>query len=106
MKKLRIKWGNSYYQKRRYLIIRKNVVSLFIDIAKFGMLFILIYFLINNKMELTIVLLLISYYGRIRKTLDNIISFYISLAEKLNVLKILLIIKITLAILTVFIKRM
>lgn len=82
MKKLRIKWGNSYYQKRRYLIIRKNVVSLFIDIAKFGMLFILIYFLINNKMELTIVLLLISYYGRIRETLDNIISFYISLAEK------------------------
>lgn len=33
-------------------------------------------------MELPIVLLLISYYGRIRETLDNIISFYISLAEK------------------------
>lgn len=82
MHELRVKWERSYYQKRKYLIVRKNVVSLFADLGKFILVFILIHLLINKEMSLTIVLLLISYYGKIKESLDTIISFYVSLMER------------------------
>lgn len=75
-------WQDSYYEKRKYLINRKTWISLMANIGKILLYFILINLLKNNYINISIFLLMISYYEKTHESIDTILSFSTSLTEK------------------------
>lgn len=82
MNNYRKKWQESYYEKRKYLILRKTWIALMVNIGKIILYFILIYLLKNNYIKLATFILMISYYEKTREAIDTIISFNISLIDE------------------------
>lgn len=82
MNNYRKKWQESYYEKRKYLILRKTWIALMVNIGKIILYFILIYLLKNNYIKLATFILMISYYEKTRESIDTIISFNISLIDE------------------------
>lgn len=78
----RKKWGISYFLKRKYYFTRKCLVGLVMDYGKILMYFFAILLLIQNKTSLSIFILLISYYDKVKETQDNVMNFDISIMEE------------------------
>lgn len=78
----RKKWQESYFLKRKYYFTRKTLVGLIIDFGKIALYFILIILLIKNKMQIAIFLLLISYYDKAQESINDIMSFDVSIMEE------------------------
>lgn len=78
----RMGWQESYFLKRKYFFTRKTLVDLIMDFGKIVLYFILIIFLIHNKIQLSIFLLLISYYDKAKGSIHSIMSFDVSIIEK------------------------
>jgi ATP-binding cassette subfamily B protein len=78
----RKRWQESYFLKRKYYFTRKTVIELIIDFGKIILYFILIMLLMNNKMQISMFLLLISYYGKAKESINDIMSFDVSIMEE------------------------
>ena len=78
----RKKWQESYFLKRKYYFTRKTLVGLIIDFGKIALYFILIILLIKNKMQIAMFLLLISYYDKAQESINDIMSFDVSIMEE------------------------
>ncbi len=78
----RKKWKESYFLKRKYFFTRKTILSLIIDFGKITLYVILIFFLIKNKLQIAIFLLLISYYEKAKESINDIMGFDVSLREE------------------------
>ncbi len=78
----RKKWQESYFLKRKYYFTRTTVVSLLIDFGKIILYFILIIFLMKNKIEVATFLLFISYYDKATEAINNIMSYDASILEE------------------------
>ncbi len=78
----RKKWKESYFLKRKYYFIRNTLLSLIIDFGKIVLYVILIIFLIKNKLQISIFLLLISYYDKAKDSINDIMGFDVSIREE------------------------
>ena len=78
----RKRWQENYFLKRKYYFTRKTLVGLIIDFGKIILYFILIVLLINNKIQIAIFLLLISYYDKAKESINDIMSFDVSIMEE------------------------
>lgn len=78
----RKKWKESYFLKRKYYFTRKTLVALIIDFGKIILYFSLISLVLQRKISLAIFLLLISYYDKLKETIDNIMSFDVSIMQE------------------------
>ncbi len=78
----RKKWQKSYFLKRKYFFTRKTLIGLIIDFGKLVLYFILIILLMNNKIEIAMFLLLISYYDKAKKSINDIMEFDVSIMEE------------------------
>lgn len=78
----RKRWQESYFLKRKYYFTRKTLVSLIIDYGKLALYFIMIILLINGKIQITMFLLLISYYDKAKESIDDIMGFDASIMEE------------------------
>ena len=78
----RKRWQENYFLKRKYYFTRKTLVELIIDFGKIVLYFILIIFLMENKIRIAIFLLLISYYDKAKETINNIMEFDVSIMEE------------------------
>lgn len=78
----RKRWQESYFLKRKYYFTRKTLVELIIDFGKITLYFILIIFLMKNKIQIAMFLLLISYYDKSKESINDIINFDVSIMEE------------------------
>lgn len=78
----RKRWQENYFLKRKYYFTRKTIVGLIIDFGKTVLYAILIFFLIKNKMKLSMFLLLVSYYDKARESINTIMGFDVSIMEE------------------------
>lgn len=78
----RKKWQKSYFLKRKYFFTRKTLVGLIIDFGKIILYFIVIIFLMKGKMQIAIFLLLISYYDKAKESINDIMSFDVSIMQE------------------------
>ena len=78
----RKKWRENYFLKRKYYFTRKTLVGLIIDFGKIFMYFFLIFLLIKNNLSLTTFILLISYYDKVKESIDEIMGFDVSIMEE------------------------
>ncbi len=78
----RKKWQESYFLKRKYYFTRKTLLSLIIDFGKIVLYVTLIFLLMGNKMQISIFLLLISYYDKAKESINDIMGFDVSLREE------------------------
>lgn len=78
----RKRWQESYFLKRKYYFTRKTLVSLIIDFGKIALYIILIILLMKNKLQVAMFLLLISYYDKAKESINDIMSFDVSIMEE------------------------
>lgn len=78
----RKRWKESYFLKRKYYFTRKTILSLIIDFGKIVLYVILITFLIKNKLQISLFILLISYYDKAKESINNIMGFDVSIREE------------------------
>ena len=78
----RKKWKESYFLKRKYYFTRKTLIGLIIDFGKIFMYFFLILLLMQNKISLTIFILLVSYYDKSKESIDDIMGFDVSILQE------------------------
>ena len=78
----RKKWQKSYFLKRKSYFTRKTILNLIIDFGKIFLYIVLIFFLIKNKLQISIFLLLISYFDRARESINNIMDYDVSIREE------------------------
>ena len=78
----RKKWQESYFLKRKYYFTRNTILSLIIDFGKIALYIILILSLIRNKLQISIFLLLISYYDKAKESINDIMNFDVSIREE------------------------
>lgn len=78
----RKRWKENYFLKRKYYFTRKTLVGLIMDFGKIMLYFILIILLMKNNMSLAMFLLLISYYDKAKESLNDIMSFDVSIMEE------------------------
>lgn len=78
----RKRWQDSYFLKRKYYFTRKTLVGLIIDFGKIILYIVLILLLIKGQITLAIFLLLISYYDRAKESINDIMSFDVSIMEE------------------------
>ena len=78
----RKRWQENYFLKRKYYFTRKIIVGLIIDFGKITLYFILIILLMKNKMQISIFLLLISYYDKAKESINDIMGFDVSIMEE------------------------
>lgn len=78
----RKKWQESYFLKRKYYFTRKTLVGLIIDIGKIVLYFIMIILLMKGKIQIAMFLLLISYYDKAKESINDIMSFDVSIMEE------------------------
>lgn len=78
----RKRWQQNYFLKRKYYFTRKTIVGLIIDFGKIFLYLILIFLLIENKIQIAVFLLLISYYDKSKEAIDNILTFDVSIIEE------------------------
>ena len=78
----RKRWQENYFLKRKYYFTRKTIVGLIIDFGKITLYFILIILLMKNKMQISIFLLLISYYDKAKESINDIMGFDVSIMEE------------------------
>lgn len=78
----RKKWQESYFLKRKYFFTRKTLVGLIIDFGKIILYFLLIFLLIEGKMQVAVFLLFISYYDKAKESIHSIMSSDASLLEE------------------------
>ena len=78
----RKKWQEYYFLKRKYYFTRKTILSLIIDFGKIFLYIILILFLVKNKLSISIFLLLISYYEKLKDSINDIMNYDISIREE------------------------
>lgn len=74
MNKYRTNWEDSYYKKRKCIYTRNTYVTLIIEFGKILLYLILIYFMITNRIELALLLLLLNYYDKTKDSINDIIS--------------------------------
>ncbi len=80
--KYRKKWKESYFLKRKYHFTRKTLISLIIDFGKIFMYILLTILLMQNKITITLFLLLISYYDKSKTSVKSIMNFDISITQE------------------------
>lgn len=78
----RKRWQESYFLKRKYYFTRKTIVGLIIDFGKISLYFIMIILLIENKIQIAMFLLLISYYDKAKESINSIMGFDVSIREE------------------------
>lgn len=78
----RKRWQESYFLKRKYYFTRKTLVGLIVDFGKIILYFILIILLIVNKIPIAIFILLISYYDKAKESINDIMTFDVSIMEE------------------------
>lgn len=78
----RKRWQENYFLKRKYYFTRKTLVGLIIDFGKIILYFILMILLINNKIQIAMFLLLISYYDKAKESINDIMGFDVSIMEE------------------------
>ena len=78
----RKRWQENYFLKRKYYFTRKTIVGLIIDFGKITLYFILIILLMKNKIQISIFLLLISYYDKAKESINDIMGFDVSIMEE------------------------
>lgn len=78
----RKRWKESYFLKRKYYFTRKTILSLIIDFGKIVLYVILITFLIKNKLQISLFILLISYYDKAKESINDIMGFDVSIREE------------------------
>lgn len=78
----RKRWQESYFLKRKYYFTRKTLVALIIDFGKIILYFIMIFLLMKGKIQIAIFLLLISYYDKAKESINDIMSFDVSIMEE------------------------
>ncbi len=78
----RKRWKESYFLKRKYYFTRKTILSLIIDFGKIVLYVILIFFLIKNKLQISLFILLISYYDKAKESINDIMGFDVSIREE------------------------
>ena len=78
----RKRWQDNYFLKRKYYFTRKTLVGLIIDFGKIILYFIFILLLIKEQIGLAIFLLLISYYDKAKESINDIMSFDVSIMEE------------------------
>jgi ATP-binding cassette subfamily B protein len=78
----RQKWQESYFLKRKSFFTRKTLIGLIIDFGKIVLYFILLKFLMKDKMKIATFLLLISYYDKAKKSINAIMEFDVSIMEE------------------------
>ena len=78
----RKRWQENYFLKRKYYFTRKTLIGLIIDSGKIILYFILMLFLIENKIQIAMFLLLVSYYDKAAESINDIMGFDISIMEE------------------------
>ena len=78
----RKKWKENYFLKRKYYFTRKTLVGLVIDFGKILMYVFLIILLMKHNISIAIFILLISYYDKSKESIDNIMSFDVSIMQE------------------------
>lgn len=78
----RKRWQESYFLKRKYYFTRKTLVGLIIDFGKITLYVIMIFFLMKGRIQLSIFLLLISYYDKAKESIHTIMGFDVSIMEE------------------------
>lgn len=78
----RKRWQESYFLKRKYYFTRKTLVALIIDFGKIVLYFIMIFLLMKGKIQIAILLLLISYYDKAKESINDIMGFDVSIMEE------------------------
>lgn len=78
----RKRWQESYFLKRKYYFTRKTLVGLIIDFGQIALYFIMIIFLMQNKIQIAMFLLLISYYDKAKESINDIMGFDVSIMEE------------------------
>lgn len=78
----RKRWQESYFLKRKYYFTRRTFVGLIIDFGKKSLYFILIILLIKGEIPIAMFLLLISYYDKAKESINDIMSFDVSIMDE------------------------
>ncbi len=81
-KNYRASWEKSYFNKRKSYFLKQTVGSGIIQLGKILMYIFLTILMINNKITLTVFLLLISYYEKVKETASTIMNNNMSIKEE------------------------
>lgn len=80
--KYRKDWQNSYYLKRKYYFLKQTIGTFIIEFGKILLYIFLILLVIDNKISLTIFILLISYYEKLQSGVKEIMNRDASIKEE------------------------
>ncbi len=78
----RKRWQENYFLKRKYYFTRKTLISLIIDFGKIVLYLLLLLFLMQEKIQLSLFLLFISYYEKAKESINDIMAFDVSIREE------------------------
>lgn len=80
--KCRKNWQNSYYLKRKYYFIKQTIGSFIIELGNIILYIFLILLVIDNKISLTIFILLLSYYEKSQSGVKEVMNCDMSIREE------------------------
>lgn len=69
------KWAEQYMLKRKYVNIRSTLLPFIIDFGKIGLYLILVYFVLNGKYEVNVLVLLITYFENIMTNTKELMGY-------------------------------
>ncbi len=69
------KWADQYMLKRKYVDIRRSLLQFIIDFGKVILYLILVYFVLNGKYEVNVLVLLITYFENIMTNTKELMGY-------------------------------
>ena len=69
------KWADQYMLKRKYVDIRRSLLQFIIDFGKVILYLILVYFVLNRKYEVNVLVLLITYFENIMTNTKELMGY-------------------------------
>lgn len=78
----RKKWQKSYFLKRKYCFTRKTMVNFIVDFGKILLYLFLIFLMMQHQISIAVFLLFISYYGKSKESINDIMEFDSSIRQE------------------------